>query len=467
MDYEQKHRRQTLKVIISEIFMVLVVIMTVVILAFLVSGYWLNEDFEVKRQGLLQIYSIPTGADVNIDGESSWLQRTNTSKVLQSGEHTIVLEKEGYDTWSKTINIKEGLLYRIHYPRLFLKDRVSEKLLATTGATFATVSPDHSSLILANETTEWSFINLDEEQLDPKKIDVKNLFSSVSLAPNATTGLFTGKIVECDWNLNGSRVLLKVNSKSGDEWVILNPKDAKNSINLTREFGADFKNVKIFDNDANTLLVVQNQNLHKVDVSGRSISSILVENVYDFDYYNNEIVFSALDKTTKTYYLGMMKIGDDKITKLETLSAPAKVATMRFYEDRYILTLVENKLSLFEKSELNKIASFELQFTPNTLKIGHDGEFIIASSGSNIATLDMESLEIREWSVEGKSFDWIDNSMIYTVSGGELIVYDFDGLNRRKIAKNVSDHFPAAITNNRYLYYFSDDNLVREWLIPR
>ena len=126
MDLEERARRQNRRVIISEIIMVVAVIVTAGILALVVSGYWLNADFEVERQGMLQISSVPTGANVEVDGESSWLQRTNTSKVVASGEHTIVLTKDGYDSWSKTVNVNEGLLYRLHYPRLFLLDRTAE-----------------------------------------------------------------------------------------------------------------------------------------------------------------------------------------------------------------------------------------------------------------------------------------------------------------------------------------------------
>ena len=57
MDREKTKRRQSLKVIISESIMVLAVIITVAVLAFVVSGYWVNSDFEVERQGMLQISS--------------------------------------------------------------------------------------------------------------------------------------------------------------------------------------------------------------------------------------------------------------------------------------------------------------------------------------------------------------------------------------------------------------------------
>ena len=163
MDLEKRAKRQSLKIIVSEMMMVITVIITVVVLVFVVSGYWLNADFKVERQGMLQINSVPTGASVAVDGDSPWFQRTNTSKILSSGKHEVVLSKDGYDTWSKTVNIKEGLLYRLNYPHLFLKDRTKESVYDTTTATFATVSPSRKLLLLANNTTDWLLINIDSE----------------------------------------------------------------------------------------------------------------------------------------------------------------------------------------------------------------------------------------------------------------------------------------------------------------
>ena len=101
------------------------------------------------------------------------------------------------------------------------------------------------------------------------------------------------------------------------------------------------------------------------------------------------------------------------------------------------------------------------------MKVGHDGEFIILSESNHLATIDMEAAKAIEWQIENVNYDWLDNDMFYDVSEGDLIVYDYDGLNRRNLAKNVSNHFSVTITDNKWLYYFSDDYLVREWLIKR
>ena len=466
MDADKLKKKQSLKVIISEAIMVLAVVALVSVLALIVSGYWLNSDFEVERQGMLQVSSIPTGADLSVDGESSWLQRTNTSKVVSSGEHTIVISKEGYDTWTKQVNVSEGLLYRIHYPRLFLQERESEKILNTASALLATISPDRDKLLLIGDTTEWSLVNINDDNLEPKKLNISDYFSEVSLAEGATNGLFTGQIISADWDRSGNHVLFKVQNEDGFEWVLIDVDNIKNSLNLTKEFGANFSKVEILDNSSNNLLAVQNDNLHKIDVPGKSISSVLVNQVANFDHYENEVIFSAKTKDDQ-YLLGLFKIGSNDVTELERTAEPVKVTLSKFYDEMYITTLQDNNVTLYKKADFTLLNNFELGFAPKVMEVGHNGEFITMYDGSKIATLDMETRTMHEWNVDGDNFGWLDNDMIYSVADGELIAYDFDGANRRVLAKNASGHFPVAVTNDKWLYYFSDGNLIREWLIKR
>ena len=464
MNLDKKKKLRSLKVIISEAIMVLAVIATVAVLAFIVSGYWINSDFKVERQGMLQISSVPTGANVNIDGEeSSWLQRTNTSKVLPSGEHTVTLTKDGYDSWSKTINVKEGLLYRLHYPRLFLKERTPEKIFSLSGATIATISSDREAMVLANNTTKWDYLKLNTDEPKSKPLDIAKYFSGVSLADNASTGLFTGEIVDADWDYDDAHVLFRVKSNDSIEWVLIDVNNPEKSINLTKEFSFNFEKIEMIDNSANTLLAIQNGNLHKIDVPSRQISASLVKDVLNLDHYNNEIVFTA--KGSENYYIGFFKIGDQPV-ELTTLDQPAKVVISKFYDEKYITVLQDTKLNVYKKDDFVAFANYDLTFAPEKIKVGHDGEFIIMNTGDKIATLDMEAGLVREWTPDSSHYDWLDNDMIYTVNNSELIAYDYDGFNRRVLAKNVSAHFPAGITENKWLYYVSDDDLMRE-LITR
>ena len=106
-----------------------------------------------------------------------------------------------------------------------------------------------------------------------------------------------------------------------------------------------------------------------------------------------------------------------------------------------------------------------LSFSPSRMTVGHHGEFIELILDNLIATIDMESNTVKEWSVDSPNFGWLDDDILYSVTDSSLIIYDYDGLNRRELARGVSSHFPVAITDDRWLYYVSNDTLIREWLI--
>jgi len=468
MDIEARARRQSRRIIISEALMVITVIITVLILGFVVSGYWVGSDFKIERQGLIQIYSIPTGADVEVDNTpSSWLQRTNTSKTLSAGEHTIKLSKEGYDTWSRTVNITEGLLYRLHYPRLFLKERVKEVAFESS-ANFATVSPDRNTMLLGNNTTSWQLINLDTDNIKPTNLDLSNILPFSSKAENAPVGLFSGAIKEAEWATDNEHVLLTIEQEGVINWVLINVKNPNNSINLTKDFNANFSEIKILDQSANSLLAVLDGNLHRIDVSAKQISAVILSKVRSFDYYEQTIVFSAKDSETSKYYIGIARIGNDEVKKLEEdMETSSKVVITKFYDDEYIGVINDTSVALHTKNDYALKATYDISFKPEKVKVGSSGEAIIMYSGGTIATIDMEASALVEWSTNTDAFGWLDGSMIYAVKDGALNVYDFDGLNPRTLSSNVSSHFPVTITSDKYLYYFTDGNLIREYLYEK
>lgn len=344
MNFEEKKKRQAIKVIVTEILMGIAVVAMVIALVLVVSGYWISDDFEVNRQGLLQVSSIPTGAYATIDGEEqSWFQRTNLSKMVPVGSHDITITKDGYDVWTKTVEVKEGLLYRLHYPRLFLKNRKTTTALASSDIRRADVSPKHQKMIF--ETVEgYYLVDLTAETLEPKLLN-----SELVIWPEG---------VDFDWYENGKKI------------------------------GA---------------------------------------------YYE------APEKDKKGFF--------------------------KFYEDKYKVMMDENVVSLYKGDDLELILTEGLEFVPKKVEVGHNGEFVTMISGVQIATLDMEAMEVLNWTLDSLEHGWIDNDMIYCITpDGGLVVYDFDGLNRRVIAENVTfgKDLPVAITDDKYLYYFSADGLMRE-----
>lgn len=479
MDAEKRARRQSRRVIISEVIMVITVILTVSVLGFVVSGYWVGSDFTIERQGMLQIYSIPTGADISIDGSStSWLQRTNTSKTLAAGEHTITLTKDGYDSWSRTVNITEGLLYRLHYPRLFLKNRVHESAFDSS-ANFATISPDRNTMVLADNTTKWQIFNLNSDSAKLVSIELSEVLPFVTHSTDSTTGLFNGTIKSAEWAKDNEHILLEIVSGDVANWIVLNIKNPASSLNLTKEFNLKLEKVKIYDHSASSLLALADGNLRRIDIPSKQISAILVSEVNSYDHYEKEIVFSAknsaisdvADATSLTasspYYIGILDLGNTEITKLKPTNSPSQVVITKFYDDKYVGVVENDTFSLYLKNDFVEKSVFSLAFTPEKIKVGQEGDFIALSFGGRLAVLDMEAMKLDDWNTGTDIFGWLDGSMVYAVKDGNLMVYDFNGENPRTLATNVSSRFPVTITSDRYLYYFRDGSLIRDYLFEK
>ncbi len=510
MDYDNQERHASRRVILSEALMVITVIAIVIALAFIVSGYWVNSDFTVERQGMLQISSIPTGASLVVDGETSWLSQTNTSKILKSGEHTISLTKDGYDNWTRTINIRDGLLYRIRYPRLFLQARTPVSVLDTSDITIASFSPDHQTLLLTNSTTNWNLINLTNEKLEPTTIDIAPYFPSTNLAEGATEGTFTGTIENITWDNNNEHALFQVKNNNDAIWTLLDVKNPTNSLTLSQISSLSFDQVMILDNSANTLVALDDDKLYAIDVSRRTVSEPLTSHVEYFNHYGNQIIYVAANTDTSThlnnnsvdvdttesssashiatpdnvstspskndsssrdtshrYLVALRNPSDDKSRIIKYTDTPVLSVIFQFYDERYLATLSENTLTLYNAGnltadDLKEDSSYTLSFTPSTIETSISGEYITMSDGCHIAALDMEAEATTEWTAEGSDYDWLSDGMIYSVLDHNLIVYDFDGLNRRLLTTNVSPDFPVTITDDKWLYYFSDSKLMRE-----
>ena len=280
-------------------------------------------------------------------------------------------------------------------------------------------------MLLANSTTKWQIINIDSDILEPKSIDIAPYFPGVSLAEDAKVGLFSGNIIQADWDQDNHHVLFEIEFEDAIEWVLMDVKNPDKSINLTKEFGTDFSSIKIIDHSANSLLAIRNHNLHRIDVSSKAISSILVENIIAYDNYENEILFVS-EQIDGSYEIGLLKLGDSEAKPLATIDSPAIVAISKFYDDYYFTVMQDDLISVHQKQNYDQVTDYQLSFAPDQLKVGHHGEFIIAWEDAKIATLDMELGEVREWQIENEHFDWLDS---------EVNINEY----REKFSNNVED----------------------------
>jgi len=101
------------------------------------------QNRTIDRTGLIVANSTPTGANVYIDGRLT--SATNTTiTYLEPKNYKIRIEKDGYTSWEKDVEIKEDLATEISALLFPLAPEI--KPLSSTGATNPTLSPSGTKI---------------------------------------------------------------------------------------------------------------------------------------------------------------------------------------------------------------------------------------------------------------------------------------------------------------------------------
>lgn len=487
MDIEKRKRNKLIRIIFVDIIMSLAVVGLVFVLVAVVEGWRLGSNLKLEQNGMAQIESLPTGAKVVIDGKQDF-NETNISKLLSAGEHEITLWKEGFDSWTKKINITSGLLTRLKHPRLFKQNRTTEEVAGYASLRFLYASPDHKSLLAATDnTTKWQYITaLGADKVTIEEVDVKNIFSGTS------DGKFPGEIVQISWNETSEKVLLQVKRGETYEWGVINLKKVSESINLTQviskytekniekktdsspekqavEVKRNLTQVVIGDATASKFIALVDGSLREIDTSMKTLSEPYLKNIAKFKISGSQVIYLTNAEKDKRQ-IGIYRLGDKGGIDIEVIVRSKKDATVglalsEFDSKKYLCITVDDQLTIYRANDypiygnndnnFEKISEEKLAFIPNDLVRSDNGEFFIAKSDKKFMIYNLDLEESNYVDHQNSNISWLDNYLMFDVVDGKMEVFDFDGFNRRMILdKNVAAGFDAVInSNNRYIYY--------------
>ena len=460
MDEQEKLKRiQEIRLIITEILMFLAIVSLVGFLTLVVSGYSFNlrglsrEDEElVERTGLVQISSLPTGATITLDGEAPLLLRTNGSRTLLRGEHEIVLTKDGFDTWTKTVEIREGMMYRVNYSRLFLTQRAQEEVLELT-AKRSFVSPNKEKMLVVEAGATY-LVDLNSAK------PVKKL-------------LMEEELTEVEWSGNSERIL----ARTEKERAVYNVKVA------TEKFIVDekYRDVK-FESEAGERLLARTEKGELVELDIRvkeNKPTVLQTGVIKFDNDGDRIVFLTTAKAEEEgeekieYQIRAMRTGagESYLVRLVT-NGEAEISTMRYFQETYFGVIDAGVFKVYRSMSwpeadwtVEKIFETEAGGALKLEKRGKGMVFNLLAEGGARRGFDIEAEKMFEFEAEGVKTGWVDEFLRYEIDEkGRLVVVDYDGLNRRELVEGDVEAGQAVTIsgNSRYLYYFSEGKLVRE-----
>ena len=492
MDEQEKIQKiREIRLIVTEVLMFLSVILLVGFLTLIVMGYSFNfleiggEGEVVERTGLLQISSLPTGATIAIDGGTPLLLRTNASRTVLAGEHEITLSRDGFDAWTKTVNVTEGMMYRVNYPRIFLTEREVETVseFKDEKIDFESVSPNQEKMILLSGGSLY-LLNLNS----PK--DMTEL-----------TGLKVETIEEIGWSGNSERLLAKINGKIMVLYIknpleivditeIITEENGENAAVLSADESSEkkseiaLKDVKFESESGDKLLVLTTAGeLREVNIREKKISEPYLENVIRFDNDGERVIFLTSEKKSEEaetiYQLKAYRVGaEEAFLERIVTSKDAKIVAMKYFQDFFFAVVDKTTVKIYTatvwpevEDGIEKIFEGEMSF--EVAKLAKRGKGMVFSmenaDGTKKGVFDIEALKVTEFEMTGKT-GWIDEFLRYEITDeGELKVRDYDGLNEKLLVEKKTGMLGVDKTkvvtisgNSRYLYYFSGTKLLRE-----
>lgn len=470
MSSKNLKRKTLIKRILVNLFMVLSVVVLVTLVTFFMLGFRFDSNNgNLEQNAFLQFSSTPSGATVSIDGIVNGAKTSSKSSV-QGGKHTVVMWRDGYQTWQKTVTAKPGTLTWLNYTLLVPK-KLTVEPVATYKTFYSSLASPKGNFILVQpqpNTPSYKLIDISSDNVNSKDIVIP---ASIYSEPVVAGVTHTFNIEKWD---NGERyAIIKHSYGDKTEWLVLDTQDATQTKNVTKSFNIAIDKAIFSSDSGNSLYVLAAGDIHKLDLNGGTISKPLISSATDFDFYIDSKVITYVGKGkigTDERVVGLFREGDSKPAVLRTVKGspdvPLRIATTHYFNENYVVISEGKKVDILSGSYPNTtsdnansmkiISSFDSQLDVQQLSFSPKGQYVFVQSGPSFSSYDLEYQKMSTSTISSASevppLKWLDEYHVWSDSGGILSVLEFDGANAHTINPVLTRQAVTLTNNGRFLY---------------
>ncbi|MGB4759127.1 MAG: PEGA domain-containing protein [Candidatus Saccharimonadales bacterium] len=469
----KKQKQHHIYLMINYGLMTIGLILATAILVSLVYGFGFDRKGQVTRSGLVFVSSTPSGAEVWIDGKKQD-STTNTRFLLQEGRYTIRLSKQGYTDWQRSVIVNGSILERFDYPML-IPQTLSTATAKSYGAVvqFASQSRDRRWLLAQDPGIVNGFITSDLNNR------VQNSETFALPATILTDAAATQSWKEVEWSTDNRHLLVQrtymavATSQPAAEFILIDREKPAESVNVSTVLSAGQSDIRLVDGARDVF--------YMLDPSNQRLLKASLENVTPQTVLNGVVAF-------KSY-------GDDKVLYVTSVTESEEKAAVRLkdgdknYQIRshipahgtYLLELARHDGNWYvaagEQSE-NRVPVYKnpvdsLRQLPNdplvpiqVLKVqkpayvafSANTRFIMATGGQNFYTYDIKNDKGYQYTATQPldspqtSARWMDGYRLVYISGGKLIMFDYDYTNQRTLQQSSPAFLPFFDRDYEFVY---------------
>jgi len=467
MHHHNSKRKKLIKIIAVYLGMTIstIAIVTFIILIVLGFRFDINRQ-QIEQYAFLQFNSTPIGSMVAVDGRDISGRTPNKTSVPE-GTHEVVVWRDGYETWRKTLYVKSGTLTWLSHI-LMIPNKLSVEPVEKYDAVYMSLaSADGKYMAVQQYADKPSFdlVDLSVDTVKSVNLTIPKKDYSEAYNQSANHSFRINK-----WDHSERYLLIQHNYNDRVEWLVLDSQDENNSKNITKLFDLDFSNVEFSGNGGNIMFVLESGNIRKIDTGAGTISKPLVSKVKQFNLYDQNIVTYIGDDDSGARLVGLYRDGDETPFIIREIPASdidsLSVASTHYFNQDYVAIIQGKKVDILNGSYRNSIINntpnlallktFEIVENAKHIGFSPDGQYFLAQSGANFTSYDLEYDNLTSSTVDNSSavssLKWLNDSYFWSDNGGNLSIREFDGSNPRSINKVTLGQDIVITHSGRYIY---------------
>jgi hypothetical protein len=471
----QKQKEHRIRLALIYALVGLAVLLATTVLLYRSYGYRVDREGRVIQNGLVFVSSRPSGADIYLDSKK-YKDQSNTRLDIPAGQYVLELKRGGYRDWKRALVVEGGKVARYDYPLLFpvnLATETVKQYSAQLGLTSS--SPDRRWLLVS--LPDQNIFDLYDLNAPDSPANQLTVPAEVMAAGTATKGW-----QEVEWADNNRHVLLLRSfdraGQAGSEYILFDRENPAQSRNLSVILGLTPTDIELRGGDFDKYYLF--------DQASAQVFTATLDEPTPKSYLDNTVAFTSeedrvLFVTTRDAPTGKLvvrlKRGDNPSVRIRDVPAGTNYLLDMAVYDGALLAAAgagsENRVPVFRDPEgalrrqpdLPLIPIQILKVTaPTHVSFSGGKRFVMAQNADSFSVYDAETDRSYAFKtavpLDGPQTHatWMDGFHLTYVSGGNLVVFDYDGTNLQSLLP-ASPALTATFDRDfRFLYTVNPQN---------
>lgn len=434
--------------------MAIALAISTVVLLFAAYGYDIDRSTGgIIQNGLIVLDAHPESATIYANGEQKGT--TDNRLPLPAGQYKIELKRDGYRTWSHSVNLEGGSIEQLVYPFLFPDKLISKNIQQYTAAPqVASESPDRHWLV-TSQPTAGAFQVFD---LNNNKTPSTTLSLPVD---TVTTPAGPQSYEAVEWSSDNVHLLLKHSYQGGFEFVVLDRENPTNSVNITKLFtGVNFVTASLRDKKSDQFyLHTAEGSLFSAETKVKTPTLVLQKAVEYKSYQADTLLYAIVPSDSATIAEIHFRQGSQDYVLRTVPKADKYLLDMAQFDGHFYIaagSTADGHTYVYKDPMADYGRKPARTPQPSRVLIVNGAQyvsfsaiarFISVQAGSNFAVFDAETGRQFKYDIKlpltaDQKATWMDGHRLLLNSKDTQYVFDFDGTNLQKLNPALHTYKP-------------------------